>query len=217
MKSSLIKITCPECKQQTDFEIYQTIDLNKEPELAQRLMNLSLFRFVCPKCGCNVLVEYPFSVMDDHEMFFIFCFPGNKDVTEDNVKLISLTTNNAVKDKGFLFRFVDNREALSEKISIFYTDYDDRAIEVYKLKNDSLWHKRFPTMTAAYFANDVRKGLSIYIFSNLQLLAVLPFKETEYDAIVDKYFYDSDLRSQDLKVVNRAWAKEYLEQFEKVS
>lgn len=214
---SLLKITCPECKQQSNFEIYQTIDLINEPEIAKRLMNLSLFRFVCPKCGCNVFVEYPFAVMDEEEKFFFFCFPGNKDVTEDNVKLISLTTNDAVKDKGFLFRFVDSREAILEKINIFYNDFDDRAMEIYKLKHYPAWQKRFPKMTTASFSNDFKLGLSIYIFSNMQMLAVLPFKETEYDAIVDKYFYDSDLRAQDLKVVNSAWAKEYLEQFEKVS
>lgn len=213
----IIKITCPQCHKVSDFIVYDTIKVKRDPQLIHDLLNLSLFRFVCPDCGFSVAVEYPFAFSDEDEKIFLFSLPGTNNIKEAYDRFIEVASESIVNDKGYLFRFVDSQEALVEKISILYNGYDDRIIELYKLKYASSWLETYPQMINAYFMNDIKLGPCFYVFSENGIISTISLDAKEYKALSNKYFFDSDIRDQNIKVINKDWAEEYLKQFEKVS
>ena len=214
--NEVIKLICPRCRHQFDFTLHTGIYLNEEPELRDKIKDLSLFRFVCPDCGFSIPVEYPCSVVDKAHDVLLFSVPVADRTKEEYAEFIAGASRNVDYSNGCIYRFVNCKEALAEKLSIFDNNYDDRAIELYKLKYYFVWRNEYPKMTSAYFLDD-SKGFNLNIFADQDIIATIPLDPKEYQDIVTKYFFDSKVRGQKLKIVNQEWAEEYLEKFEKVS
>ena len=210
------EIVCPNCKHHFKFPSYSIIEANKDPELTQKVANLSLFRFKCPNCGDEGELMYPFTYTDDENKILLLFVPrtSNKTDTDDFDELAS---DCIAYKKGYLFRYVNDRNSFAEKLNVFYHNLDDRVIEVYKLVNHKHWNKIHPGFINAYLMNDRKKGLCFCLFDNKEDILIEPLDKDLYQNIKDTYFYDTNLRYRDLSVVDSQWALEYLAEFKKVS
>lgn len=138
-------ITCPKCGQPFDVELYDSINAQLSPELAEKLYTNeyhSLFDTCCPKCGYEATLQYPvlFNDMDasvmvqfnpdyEHEMRNLMDFAREVDhINADMEKHASFSLT-----KECRFRFVSNFNDFREKAIIFRDGYDDRLIEIVKL------------------------------------------------------------------------------------
>ncbi len=210
------KIICPNCKHHFKFPSYSIIDAVKDPELTQKVANLSLFRFKCPECGYEGELIYPFVFNDDEDKILLLFVPRTYNEA-DMEGFDALASDCIAYKKGYLFRYVNDRNSFAEKLNIFYHDLDDRVIEVYKLVNREHWNKIHPGFMNAYLINDCQKGLCFCLFNNKADVLIEPFDQAMYQKVKDTYFYDANLRYRDISVVDSRWALEYLTQFEKVS
>ena len=51
MARKTIPYRCPQCGKLQDYEIYEGVDVSKEPQFRAKVMDASIFDFVCPHCG----------------------------------------------------------------------------------------------------------------------------------------------------------------------
>jgi hypothetical protein len=66
------QITCPQCQNRFMAEIYQVIDVGRNPELKQMLLSGYLNMAVCPNCRAATQVSAPVLYHDpEHELFMV--------------------------------------------------------------------------------------------------------------------------------------------------
>ena len=52
------KITCPKCQKDSEFVMYDSVNVSLDPEDKEKIIDGSLFLFKCPECGAEVRIEY---------------------------------------------------------------------------------------------------------------------------------------------------------------
>lgn len=64
-------IICPHCSNKGDFTIWQEVNTALNPEMADKVRDLSLFEWKCPKCGKTLSIQYPFQYHDGKRRFTV--------------------------------------------------------------------------------------------------------------------------------------------------
>ena len=54
-----ININCPKCQSNVSFDAYSTIDIENNPELKEKVLDDSIFDFICPDCKHQSKLYYP--------------------------------------------------------------------------------------------------------------------------------------------------------------
>ncbi len=129
-KPATMSIDCYECHTPQKFVMWQTLNSTLDPELKQDLLNRSLTRFTCSKCGLELELIYPLLYHDMERELMIWLRPDGVD--EEDTKLkeeLSL----AERECGHhSLRIVQTVIQLIEKILIWDCGLDDRAVEMMK-------------------------------------------------------------------------------------
>ncbi len=129
-KNIFEKIKCPNCGNQEDFRIWESVNTELNPELAQKVKDRSLFKFVCSKCKNDYEIEYTTLYHDPKLRFMVYYFSNEP---KDNINTIQrnhLFSTDVLKD--YKLRMVDTKQKLIEKIKIFEDGLDDIIIEILK-------------------------------------------------------------------------------------
>lgn len=135
------KIICPSCKTESDFLLWDSINTCLDPEMKEKVRNGEVFKWKCPTCGNEAMVEYAtlYHQMEDRVM--IYYVPGEGDKTE-TIELMKGRRKNKdgeyvemdMKfDEGYIKRVVDTKNQFREKLSILDAGLDDRIIELMKI------------------------------------------------------------------------------------
>lgn len=66
-----IKITCPACNTEGDYTVWDSVNVDLDPELRKKVMSGSIFSWVCPNCGKKYEVPYSFLYHDMTHSFMI--------------------------------------------------------------------------------------------------------------------------------------------------
>ena len=159
------EISCPNCGAVNKMDLWPGIDRKEKPLLRKKVLDESLFYWVCPHCGYRALMEYP-CLYHDKELGFLLCLlpegngevPGPLPPLPDRLKL----------------RLVTETAQLKEKILLFESGYDDVAMELVKHSLTQLvvekWH--IPS-AAAYFTRADEKEIEFAFFRPGQTRPVL--------------------------------------------
>lgn len=123
-------LECPACGKKSRFKIWDRIQIDKNPGLRDKVRDLSLFRFQCPKCGHETYLDYDFLYIQSDLRLVIYYAPGGGDVTNMHQ---SLQKPEYEFMKAFRYRLIRQRTQLLEKLAIFDAGYDDRVIEIMKV------------------------------------------------------------------------------------
>ncbi len=68
----LTQISCPRCQTRFNAEIYQVVDVGRNPQLKFELLNGTLNLFSCPNCGASGQLATPLLYHDpEHELFMV--------------------------------------------------------------------------------------------------------------------------------------------------
>ena len=70
-KVKTIKLTCPECGEEFEYELYESANVTLDPELRGKVLDGSLFAPVCPKCNFCGVYLHPFLYHDMEHKFMI--------------------------------------------------------------------------------------------------------------------------------------------------
>ncbi|MDY3619344.1 CpXC domain-containing protein [Agathobaculum sp.] len=116
-------VTCPHCQAENEVKPLDHINIDRTPELRQKVQDLSCFRTECPNCGETVLAVQPCLYHDMSNQFMVWLWPEEE--TAPRAEFDPLA--------GYKLRIVDSLNAFREKISVLELGLDDRAVELMKL------------------------------------------------------------------------------------
>ncbi len=58
-KERIVKIPCPFCGKESDFLVYDSVNVTLDPELKQKVIDLDIFEFTCEHCHNTKFLPYP--------------------------------------------------------------------------------------------------------------------------------------------------------------
>ncbi|MCD6233843.1 MAG: CpXC domain-containing protein [Candidatus Marinimicrobia bacterium] len=125
------KITCPTCGHQQPFEVWDSLNASKNPELKEKLIHGDLTTMVCEACQSAVFVKFDMIYHDlNKKMMILLRYPDeNGNVPEFDPESLGL-----VKAMGddYILRSVYNFPDFLEKIRIIDDGFDDVTLEILK-------------------------------------------------------------------------------------
>lgn len=207
MAQQRIPYRCPQCGRIHDYPVYEGVDVSKEPQFRAKVMDASIFDFVCPHCGSVNGVLYPFLYHDPTRRFMVQLVDHT--VTGDPFVEVFNTdseTDQALRQvvqdmkSRYRLRTVTTPNELMEKIAVFEADLDDHVLEIMKYgiiasdeKNtiDHLWFA--PTDSGPVFLAE----------ENGEFTRSIPLDEKVYNMISDSSSFESDPETR----IDEAWAK----------
>lgn len=66
-----IKITCPDCNTEGSYTVWDSVNVDLDPELKSKVMDGSLFTWVCPNCKKSFNAPYSFLYHDMTHNFMV--------------------------------------------------------------------------------------------------------------------------------------------------
>ena len=85
--SSIQKIKCPECGNNQDFEIWQSVNVSLDPHLKQKILDRSLVTFRCDRCAQETEFYYPILYHDMNKRIMIYLIPSNEENVDIKIQL----------------------------------------------------------------------------------------------------------------------------------
>ena len=211
MAKHMIRFRCEQCGKYHDAAVYDGVDVSKEPQFRSKVMDASIFDFVCPDCGAVSGILYPFLYHDPVNRFMVQLVDST--VTEDPFTGIFDTedeTDQAIKGvvedmkERYFLRTVRTPNELMEKIAIFEAGYDDRVIEL--MKQGIIAADSDGTILHLYFA-PTDQGPVLLCEEEAGFTRSFPLDKTVYDTIRSAMQFDaSETR------IDETWARTVFKQ-----
>ena len=120
-----MKYTCPYCGKEFDITIYNSVYADVDSDLRDRAVSGDLFRFSCPHCKTEFLIQYPLVYYDQNHKFVIWL--SKKEASKDLSALV-----NPLQQSGYILRRCETIEEFTEKIQILEDGISDVAVELAK-------------------------------------------------------------------------------------
>jgi len=118
---------CPHCHKTGEFEIWNSINVDLNPELREQVMNDEIFMNRCPHCGKVFGIPFSFIYHDMHNRFMLFF--GFEEPDTGKYNDIEIPENDFLSIDDYTFRAVYGRYNLKDKILIFERGLNDVAVE----------------------------------------------------------------------------------------
>lgn len=208
-KEHIEKIKCPECGQECEITIWDSLNGDIDPDAKQQLLDGTLFRFHCEKCGHQSNLSYDILYHDMTNKAMVY-FVRPEAVESTIEELIAMEEKLPVKMDDYKKRVVCDQNALREKAIIFNNELDDRVIEIIKLMYLANAAKQFPDkeITAVYVMIDQDGEMSLQFMTDEPLSCSVP--NDLYDKIRQKFAANIDAVGDADFVVDIEWAKRAL-------
>lgn len=221
----MLKIVCPKCQHESQFESWQCINATEENGLIEKVRDGSMFMHVCPECQQKINVEYSFLYHQvDDALMIHYCI---KD--EDVKAVIEALTHPNEEQQPFIRKMLENntivrvvrtKAQLLEKMCMYEAGMDDRVIEIMKIIVESKFKQDNPdkNVTGIFFnimkrkdqpEDEGKKILQIYVDNKAEAEAEVN------DELYKRVFEDFvsamvPMRADRNVMVNPSWAKEVL-------
>ena len=206
-------VGCPHCGEHSDTQMYTTINVTLDPKLRDRVMDETLFAWVCPHCGYEAMLLNPFLYHDMEHKFMIYLRP------EQRESFFSVPdTERQFPELGDLKkRLAPDINTLKEKILLFEEELDDRASELTKLALGRALSKRLhEPIQAGYFCLLDREtdqvGYSFFIPKRQEPI----YQNTKievYDRSMDIARRFGGILPTGFSIIDGAWASETLQRY----
>ena len=208
-------VVCPKCRQQTATNIIISANTVEEQDIRKAVMDETIFRWKCNKCGFTTRFQHPFLYNDIERKFMIYFIPQ-----VERQKVLDQKLEAQYSDlQDIRKRIVPDINSLKEKIIIFENDYDDLAIELTKLAVSEVVAKDTGhNVYSGYFTeiDEEKNTISFQFFvggdkrSYIQSTRLEIYKRSL--GIVKKYFPKVNVQSGFINI-GRQWAKEALNSY----
>lgn len=168
------EIICPKCKTHGEFDIWETMNVDLNPELREKLFSEDAFFYRCPKCGMEIAVPYDFIYHDmKHKFIIMFSFFEPDEFDYEPLEIPHLSES--LKD--YTFRHAIGLFELKEKIHILEKGLNDVAIERMKYAMSHYECPQFAEKGIKLYFSDVRYDLPEYPLGSI--LFTVNTKDTE--------------------------------------
>lgn len=120
------EIICPNCNHKGKFILWDSINVDVNPEAREKVKTGKLFEYICENCNEKFNTEYTILYHDSNNRFMIWYIPkGCKDTDKETIEV-----DFPIKEKLRIVK--NNKYNLIEKIKIFEDRLDDIIIELMK-------------------------------------------------------------------------------------
>ena len=177
-----ITVRCPGCGEEFPARIFQSINSDYAPDVAEQIISGSLFRAPCPHCGFAVRLEYDVLYNDMVHGAMIWVLHPESGDYRQNLEEIRSTDFIPYP----VMRFVPDMETLREKVSCVEAERDDRVIELCKLFYEDALREQDPSMklTAVRFRYENGQELMLFVTGDDTLCC--PLDPAVYDEMNEK-------------------------------
>lgn len=199
-------IKCPKCGEQQEVDLYESVNVRKEPELRDQLMANKLNEVTCASCGFAFRVDKPLLYIDQDHQLMIYLIPAPEHQYETGEDQFNEFLRNMLGLLPVDFRapevqLVFSRIELIERIFLIEAGLNPRIIEYIKHKIYSQNGSRIPPQTKAilFNAQDSSEESLCFVVQDLgtrKFDAVLQYQRETYDAL-EEMFADGE-KSADL-------------------
>lgn len=210
------KILCPKCNHDNELKVFKTVNATTDPQLREKLLGGQLFNFQCVGCGYEATLKYPVLYNDMKNRFMVYYIP---DFDRDKVEDSGLEQEYEDLD-DITRRVVRSFNELKEKIHIFESGLDDKAVEIVKVALSGVAEKRTgEKINCGYFSKYSKdEGVIGFTFfvgdDNRQLVQTTRAEIYDKSAEIANA-YDRNTDSRSFVVINKDWAENALYQYKK--
>lgn len=210
------KVSCPKCNHDNEVKIFKTVNATTDPQFRESLLAGKLFGFKCESCGYEATLRYPMLYNDMKNRFMVYYIP---EVERDRVTDETLESEYS-ELQDVTRRIVGSFNELKEKIHIFESGLDDRAIEIAKIAlNDVVTKRTGENVTGGYFSKysveEGSIGFTFFVGENNEHLVQTTRIEIYEKSVEIANVYDVDKTSRSFLLINRDWAKNALYVYKK--
>lgn len=121
-------ITCPHCGKHGKAKIWESINVDLNPELRERIFSGDLFLWECPHCGHQLILPFGFLYHDMRNKFMLF-FSFDEEDSEKMYEAVDLQGVQQFLKQEYTIRWVYGYRNLKEKIQVLENHLNDVAIE----------------------------------------------------------------------------------------
>ncbi|MBQ3692516.1 MAG: CpXC domain-containing protein [Clostridia bacterium] len=210
------KVSCPKCNHDNEVKVFKTVNATTDPQFRETLLAGQLFGFRCENCGYEATLRYPLLYNDMKNRFMVYYIP---EIERERITDESLEAEYG--DLGDVTRrIVGTFNELKEKIHIFESGLDDRAIEIAKIAlNDVVTKRTGEAVTGGYFSKysveEGSIGFTFFVGDNNEHLVQTTRIEIYEKSVEIADFYDIDQSSRSFILINRDWARNALYKYKK--
>lgn len=210
-----VKITCPRCDATSPFTVWLSINTADDPELKESVRNQSLFRFTCPYCGVETMIDYGLLYHQPEEKLMV-----HYAVTPENEQeVVSMLTDplknepfRSLFDAHYVIRVVRSRNQMLEKLAIFDANFDDRLIELYKRDLEQAYKAEHPDASAPQLLlfNTTENEQMFQIIDGNETKVVVPLNTSYYYLLLQRHGKEMRELYEESPVVDQNWADVFL-------
>lgn len=120
--------TCPICGHQGEFTLWESVNVDLDESLREKVLSGELFDWGCPSCGQRIHIKYGTLYHDMKHQFMIFYDPSEEAGPVRNIEIPEMFASLG----DYKYRQVTTENDLREKIMILETGLSDVAIEYAK-------------------------------------------------------------------------------------
>jgi len=194
------QISCPNCSNELDVTLYDSINVESDPSLRDELMENKLNGITCPSCEFSFRVDKPLLYCDPARKLFIYWLPTAEDLYDSGAesfqdtvaKMSGMVPENVTMPEIHL---VFTRTELVERIFLNEGGLDERVIEYIKYliftKNlDQLDPKE---KTLLFNAEDSTEESLVFVVQDVEtrkLESVISYNRSAYQAFCEMFDQD---------------------------
>ena len=211
-------VSCPQCNYENHVTVYKTINGSTDGKaIKEKMLSGELFRFKCEKCGHEAMLKYPVLYNDIDKKFMVFYIPEIDRTSAVDEKLEKEFAYEELND--ITRRLAGSFNEFKEKVHIFESGLDDRAMEIAKVALYDVVSKRTgEEVKGGYFSKYSEKdgtiGFTFFVGEENQIYVQTTRIEIYKKSaeIADNYKEDTGRK---FVLVNRDWARNVLYVYKK--
>lgn len=211
------QISCPKCNHVNELRVFKTINATTDPQFREKLLGGQLFNFQCVGCGYEATLKYPVLYNDMKYKFMVYFIPdiGKDHVVDSQLEEEYKDLNDVTK------RLADSYNVMKEKIHIFESGLDDRAIELTKLAVAEIVVKKTGEKINQSFFSIYNKeantiGFTFFVGEeNQQFVQVTRLEIYKKSADIVQSIVGDDNPADGFVTINKEWAENVLYRYKK--
>ncbi|MEG0657705.1 CpXC domain-containing protein [Anaerorhabdus sp.] len=127
-KSSTRMFTCPKCGKDYEIEIWESINVELDPDLREKLFHNEIFKVECPHCHDVYQVVHPCLYHDPENKIMVYLID---DKIEKELEANPKIPFDVIP--GYTYRYCKKIMEFVEKVRILEEGLDDRIVEMAKM------------------------------------------------------------------------------------
>lgn len=197
-----VRISCPKCSHKQNVELYESINIDENPDLKNSLFYNSLNRIACENCEFDFRVDLPFVYLDPKNKIFIHLIPENQtnnfsEILNEFDVIIESISFASKKETDLNIRLVTSRSELIELIYMTESNINQRIIEYIKYEIYEKNKKKLNPENHRLLLNieDSSPEKLMFVIQNIntkELLEILEYARSGYTSLKNLYIEDPE-------------------------